>query len=150
MTCDEFRDRVFDHLAGTLPERAAFEGHAVSCPACASLLRGIEDNERVLRRAGPPPVPGDLWPRIAAAIGAGKGMLRPPRWRRAAVVAAAAGLAAALVLVFASAPPRRGGLDIVVVEAGPALGPLVPRWGELEEAQALAGVPSRSRNEDWR
>lgn len=147
MTCDEFRRGVMDVLEGESPGVSVFEDHAVSCPRCRALLRRIRENERILREAAVPPVPGDLWSRIASGIGApGAGLRR----RRAAVLAAAAGLAAALSLFFVAFPPRGGELDLVVRDAGPALGPLVPRDGDVETAQALAGVSTASWREDWR
>lgn len=150
MTCEEYRRRLMDLLAGDLPDRSALEAHEASCPACAGLRRGMEANERLLRQALPPPLPGDLWPRIAASLGIRGGVRRLRRWRQAAALAAA-GVAAAVGLTFVSAPPRGGGgLDIVVKEAGPALGSLVPKYGEVEAVEALAGFPSASRDGEWR
>jgi len=137
MKCDGFRDLVFDYLGGTLPGREEFEAHYASCPACASILRGIEADGEVLSRAGAPAAPADLWPRIAAAISAGR-EVRFGRTRWAAVAAAAAAVLVALSLLVTSAPAPVPSLDIVVVEAGPALQPLVPRYEDVDTSTALA------------
>ena len=137
MKCDEFRDLVFDYLEGTLADRPSFEGHFSACPACASVLRGVEENEGILARAGAPAAPADLWPRIAAAVSAGR-RVRFGGTRGAAVLAAAAALFVALSLLFTAAPAPAPALDIVVVDAGPALKPLVPRYEDVDTATALA------------
>jgi len=137
MKCDEFRDLVFDYLEGTLEERAPFEDHFAACPACASILRGIEADAEVLSRAGAPAAPADLWPRIAAAVSAGRPVrFARPRWAAWAAVSAAAVLVVSLF--FAAAPAPGPSLDVIVVDAGPALKFLVPRYENVDTATALA------------
>ncbi len=134
MKCDVFRDRLFDYLEGALADREGFLAHRATCPACADLLRGIEENERLLRAARAPGAPADLWPGIARAISAGRvSAVRWPLWAAAAVLLAAF---VGLVLAGASAPPP--GLDLVVRDAGPALGALVPRYEDVDTVTALA------------
>ena len=82
MTCGTFRDLAFDFLQGTLRDGAEFESHRLSCPACASALDGIRENDRILSASRVPTAPPDLWPRIAAAIGQDRVVpFRNRRWR---------------------------------------------------------------------
>jgi predicted anti-sigma-YlaC factor YlaD len=73
MTQDPWTNRLSEYLDGELPEweRHALESHLESCAECSLI---VSDLRRVVRRArtlkNPPPVT-DLWPGIAARIGAG-------------------------------------------------------------------------------
>jgi predicted anti-sigma-YlaC factor YlaD len=73
MTQDPWTDRLSEYLDGELPEweRHALESHLESCAECSLI---VSDLRRVVRRArtlkNPPPAT-DLWPGIAARIGAG-------------------------------------------------------------------------------
>jgi anti-sigma factor RsiW len=72
MMSDPWTARLSDYLDGELSEgeRSALERHLAACPTCTSTL---EDLTRVAQRARrlPTPAPGtDLWPGIAARIGA--------------------------------------------------------------------------------
>jgi predicted anti-sigma-YlaC factor YlaD len=73
MTQDPWTDRLSEYLDGELPEweRHALESHLESCAECSLL---VSELRRVVRRArtlkNPPPAT-DLWPGIAARIGAG-------------------------------------------------------------------------------
>jgi hypothetical protein len=138
MTCSEFRDLAFDYLDGSLRDRAGFEDHFAACASCAGMLRGFEENERLLSLARVPAAPAELWPRIAAALSAGRPVaFRRPWW--AALAAAAAAVLVVFSLFFAAAPAPSGGtLDVVVVDAGPALKPLVPRYEDVDTGTALA------------
>ena len=122
MNCEVFRDRVFDFLEGRLPDRAAFDAHRSACARCSDILRGIEGNERILRAAGVPAAPAELWSRIAAAVA------RPAPLRRFRLLPWAA--AALLLLGFAFRP--RPALDLKFVDAGPeaakAFVGFVPRY----------------------
>ena len=146
MNCETFRDEAFDFLDGTLGDRREFEDHFAACPRCASLLRGIEANEKTLALARVPVAPPELWPRIAAAISAG----RPLEFRRprlASILAAAAGLLLVLGLLFsAGAPPAT--LDVVVVAAGADaqrnLRGLIPSYGDVDAATAFVDTLFRS------
>ncbi len=149
MKCVEFRDLVFDYLGGTLPDRRAFEEHFAGCAGCAALLRGIESNEEVLSRAGAPEAPPDLWPRIARAISAGREVRFGPPRRAAAMAAAAAAVLVALSLVFAAVPAPPPELDVVVLDAGPALKALVPRYEDADTAVAWAGAPGAFLPNDY-
>jgi hypothetical protein len=125
MTCETFRDRVFDFLEGGLADRAAFDAHRAACPGCADVLRGIRENERILQAARAPSAPPELWSRIAAALArpAPARRFRPGPWAAAA----------ALLLAFAAfaGRPRPRTLTITVVNASP------------EAARAFSGfVPS--------
>lgn len=130
MTCDGFRDQVFDYLGGTLRDRAAFQDHYASCPACASTLRGIEENEKLLSTAGAPAAPPELWPAIARAISAARPL--PSRVRAwASLAAAAAVLLVVLSLLFSARP----GLDVVIEERqadAETLRTFVPAYDEFD------------------
>lgn len=72
MMSDPWTARLSDYLDGDLTEseRSALERHLAACPTCTSALEGLR---RVTRRAGQlvsPPPATDLWPGIAARIGA--------------------------------------------------------------------------------
>jgi hypothetical protein len=138
MNCEQFRDRVFDFLDGSLGDRAGFEAHAAGCAACAETVRGIEANERAIAAARVPLAPPDLWGSIATRISAGRE--RPfRRTRIAAGLAAAAALLLSLALFLSAAPRPR--LDVVIREAAPetgrALGSLVPRYEDVDTATAM-------------
>ena len=140
MNCEGFRDRAFDLLDGTLDDRAPFEAHRASCPACADALRGIEANEKALGAARAPLAPASLWPAIAARLSEGRAL--PFRRTKVATGLAAA---AALLLSFAlffSAAPAKPRLDVVVqevsAEGGRTMGALVPRYEDVDTATAMA------------
>ena len=100
---DDWTDRLSEYLDDELPpdERAALEVHLRQCAACGAVLadlrrvvtraRGLEDREPN----------GDLWPGIAARIGAGRGAgvvaldqaRAPRRWSFSLPQLAAAGIA---------------------------------------------------------
>ena len=140
MTCESFRERVFDVLEGTPGDRAAFEAHRASCPACAEILRGIEWNEKALAAARVPLAPAALWPAIASRLSEG----RAAPFRRtkvAALLAAAAAFLLSLSLFFSAAPakPRlRVRFVEVPPEAGRTLGALVPRYEDVDAGTAMA------------
>jgi anti-sigma factor RsiW len=73
MIHDPWTDRLSEYVDGELPEweRHALESHLESCADCSLI---VSDLRRVVRRArtlkNPPPAT-DLWPGIAARIGAG-------------------------------------------------------------------------------
>lgn len=140
MTCETFRDLVFDFLDGTLREAAEFEAHRASCPACSETLRGIRTNEKALAAASVPLAPAGLWTAIAARISEG----RAAPFRRtklASALAAAAALLFSVALFFSAAPPKHR-LRVVVKEASPeagrALGALVPRYEDVDTGTAMA------------
>jgi anti-sigma factor RsiW len=140
MNCELFRDRVFDFLDGSLPDRAPFAAHLASCPACAGVLQGIEANEKALAAARVPLAPPGLWPSIAARISGGRTVpFRRARW--AAGIAAAASLLVAGALLF-SGGPSKPRLDVVVLdvapEAGRTMGALLPRYEDVDPATAMA------------
>jgi hypothetical protein len=130
MNCETFRDSALDWLEGSLGDAAGFRAHRAACPACAALLAGFEDTERVLRGARVPAAPPELWSRVAAAIA------RPARPRWIPFAAAAAILLALAGLVAAGRPPRPE-LPVTIVDAGPALGAFVPRYEPADAALAL-------------
>jgi hypothetical protein len=73
MTHDPWIDRLSEYLDGELPEweRLALESHLESCPDCSAIvsdLRRVVRRARTLKERGPV---NDLWPGIAARIGAG-------------------------------------------------------------------------------
>jgi anti-sigma factor RsiW len=144
MTCAETRDRVFDWLDGSIADRAGFAAHLRACPDCAELLRGIEDDERVLSAARGPVAPPELWPRIAAALSRSRAPARP----RLLPWAAAAAIALAVLALFAGTSTPVPTLDLVVVEAGPearrTFGALVPRYEDLDTATAMADTLFRA------
>jgi hypothetical protein len=96
---DRWMDRLSEYLDGTLEpgERTALEAHLADCAACTATLaelRRVVARARALDDRAPA---ADLWPRIAARIGAGGAVL--PFARRARRVSftvpqlAAAGIA---------------------------------------------------------
>jgi anti-sigma factor RsiW len=148
MTCETFRDLAFDFLQGTLRDRAEFEAHRISCPACAAALEGIRENDRLLSAARIPTAPADLWPRIAAAIGRDRAV--PFRGRRWAVAFAAAAVLLLAVSVVASigAPRPKPRLNLVIQEVGPesqrTFKALVPRYEDVDAATAMVDTMFRS------
>lgn len=69
---DQWTDRLSEYLDDDLPqtERAALEAHLPECPSCASVLselRRVVGRARALEPRSPA---HDLWPGIAARIGA--------------------------------------------------------------------------------
>jgi anti-sigma factor RsiW len=146
MSCETFRDQVLDVLAGRPADRAAFDAHRAACPACAELLSGVSENERLLRGARVPTAPAELWPAIALRIA----QARPAPARRPAWLpwsAAAAALLAVGALFFAPAPGPRATLDVAIVDASPDSGraftALVPRYEDVDPGLALADTMFR-------
>jgi len=148
MNCERFRDLAFDFLQGTLREGSEFDAHRLSCPACASALDGIRENERILSASRVPTAPADLWPRIAAAIGRDRAVsFRGRRW--AVAIAAAAVLLLGISLVASIGAPRpKPRLNLVVQEIGPesqrAFKALVPRYEDVDAATAMVDTMFRS------
>jgi len=142
MNCETFRDSTLDWLEGSLADAAGFRAHRAACPACAGLVEGFEENERLLRGAPVPAAPPELWSRIAAAVAkpapsfakASEGWRARPRW---VPFAAAAAALLAVAALFASARPARTELPLTIVDAGPALGAFVPRYEAADAALAL-------------
>ena len=127
MTCEEFRDRVFDFLEGSLADRGAFDAHRAACARCADVLGGIRENEKILRASRVPSAPADLWSRIATAVA------RPAPARRfnfAPWAAAAAALLIGLVALAGRPAPR---LKVEFRDAkDPGLAAFVPRYEPAE------------------
>jgi hypothetical protein len=148
MNCRTYSDRVFDFLQGSLRElRSDFDAHRRSCPACAALLEGIRENERMLSSSRVPTAPADLWPRIAAAVAQG----RPVPFRAlrvASLLAAAAALLLAVTLFTTSRPPRASRLTLVIQEVGPesqrAFRSLVPKYDDVDAATAMVDTVLRT------
>jgi len=124
MNCGTFHERIFDFLQdGSVSP--PFLDHRAACPACADLLRAIENNERALKEARIPRSPVDLWPRISVAIGRGRAI--PFR-----IAAVAAALLLALALFFSTGPSPAPKFDLafqeVDLETQPLFHALVPRY----------------------
>lgn len=117
---DRWTDRLSEYLDGELPadERVALEAHLAGCAACTETLDQLR---RVVGRAHAMvdrPVTDDLWPGIAARIGAGgapvidlaaerarrRVSLSLPQLAAAAVLLLAAGAGATLVAARPEAP----------------------------------------------
>lgn len=147
MTCDDFRDRAFDYLDGSLADPAAFRAHLAACPRCAEALAGISHNEKVLAAARVPAAPADLWPLIAAAISEGRPVARL-RPLVATLLAAAAALLVALTLFATAGPSPRPRLDVVIVEADAeaqrGIRGLLPRYQDVDTATAFVDTFFRS------
>ena len=122
MNCERFRDLVFDFLGGSLDERGAFDAHRAACAGCADVLRGIRENERLLRAARVPAAPPELWSRIAAAVA------RPAPVRRFRLLPWAAAAAALLIAAVLAGRPAPGpGLKVRFQDANdPGLAAFVP------------------------
>jgi anti-sigma factor RsiW len=148
MNCQTFSDRAFDFLQGGLrEERADFDAHRASCPACAARLDGIRENERILSAARVPTAPADLWPRIAAAVAQG----RPLPFRGLRIVsflAAAAALLLVVTLLATGGAPGRPPLKLVVQDVGPesqrAFRSLVPKYEDVDAATAMVDTLLRN------
>ena len=142
MNCESFRDGILDYLDRSHSGGGAFDLHRASCPACAALLEGMAQNERILLAAGVPKAPADLWARIDRALPEGRVVpFKFPGWTGIAAAAASALLAVALA--FSGAPSDPGPrLDVVVVDVEPdarsAFSGLVPRYDGMDEATAMA------------
>ena len=148
MTCETFRDLAFDFLQGTLRDGAEFDAHRLSCPACASALDGIRENERILSAARVPTAPPDLWPRIAAAIGRERpAAFRGRRWAVAIAAAAALLLGISLLASIGGSRPKPT-LNLVVQEVGPesqrTFKARVPRYEDVDAATAMVDTMFRS------
>jgi hypothetical protein len=133
MTHDPWIDRLSEYLDGELPEweRLALESHLESCSDCSAVvsdLRRVVRRARTLKDRGPV---NDLWPGIAARIGASSAKAQPVvdlsarrearrRWTFSLPQLAAAGLALMTVsggtVWLLNAPAKQ----IVVVPAPPA------------------------------
>jgi hypothetical protein len=125
MTCEAFRDRVFDFLEGALADREAFDAHRAACPRCADVLRGIRENEKLLRASRVPAAPPDLWSRIAEAVA----RPAPVRRFRLGPWAAAAALLLGLSAALAGRPAPRPTLRVSFQEEShPGLAAFVPRY----------------------
>lgn len=139
---DTWTDRLSDYVDGELPEteRVALEQHLAACSDCRGTLL---DLRRVVSRAreAAPASPGNLWPGIAARIGASTTPVRSldahrvrrrvaftlPQLAAAATLLLALGGATAWYFALA---PRSGPTDPTVAISGPAVLP--------------AGLPSRA------
>lgn len=75
---DQWTDRLSEYLDGDMaePEQAALEAHLGTCAACSETLAGLRRIVVRARSLEDRPPSGDLWPGVAARIGAG------PRRRR--------------------------------------------------------------------
>lgn len=118
MNCETFRGAALDWLEGSLGDEPAFRAHRAACPACASLLAGFEENERLLRDARVPAAPADLWPRIAASLAA-PGRYVSSRFKRN-IAALAAALLLGLAGLAALAAPRPRDLQVTIVDVDPS------------------------------
>lgn len=115
MTCEKFRDALFETLRGR-PAGDGFEAHRASCAPCARVQADIAANERVLRGATAPKAPPEVWASIARAVESGRS-IPFRRTRFAAWAAVAAGLLIALSMGVPRAPKPT--LDVVFMEVRP-------------------------------
>jgi negative regulator of sigma E activity len=113
MTCGEAQDRLDDYVDGSLPEARLHEMelHLDQCPACRgeeSRLRRLLDHAAALPREMKPG--RDLWPAIAARIGAEEagGAEVPGRTARAWTSPTALAAAAAVLLAVATLVTQGG------------------------------------------
>jgi len=74
---DTWTDRLSDYLDGELPEaeRIALEQHLAACADCRTTMAGLRRVVHLAREASTV-APGDLWPGIAARIGASTSPVR--------------------------------------------------------------------------
>lgn len=147
MNCETFRDQVFDFLAGAPADAPGFRAHRDGCAACAALLQGIEENEKLLAGARVPSAPPDLWARIARDLSSGRpAPIHRPVW--AAVAAVAAGLLVVLALFFSGPAAPEPRLDVVIREVSPdaqsAYRGLVPTYEDVDVATAMVDTIFRS------
>jgi len=137
MMSDPWTARLSEYLDGELTnaERSALERHLDACPGCTATLGELT---RVLKRARglPPHMPGtDLWPGIAARIGAEAPAAVIPagtkrrRWTFSFPQLAAACLAAAAIsggTVWLAVAARAGTPVAVQPMAAPQAAPISP------------------------
>ena len=150
MNCETFRDQVFDFLAGAPADPAGFRAHGDACQSCIGLLRGFEENEKVLSGARVPSAPADLWSRIARELSAGRpAPVHRPVWAAAAAIAA--GVLGVLALFFSGPAASEPRLDVVIEEVSPdaqsAYRGLVPSYDNVDVATAM--VDTLFRGDDF-
>jgi hypothetical protein len=141
---DQWTDRLSDYLDDELPpgERVELEAHLRHCVACGAVLA---DLKRVVARAqalDDRPPPHDLWPGVAARIGAAPAR-RGRRWSFSLPQLAAAGIALMMV--------SGGAAWLLHPAAGPGLVPVatVPATPRPPSAAVVpVGAGPRSRGYD--
>src|SRR5688572_21150854 len=81
---DPWVDRLSDYLDGEMDadERARLEAHLAGCAECAATLADLGDVMRRARALAPREPATDLWPGIAAGIGAPRADVLPLRLER--------------------------------------------------------------------
>jgi anti-sigma factor RsiW len=102
---DVWTDKLSDYVDGELPEneRAALEVHLGGCPTCTETVAELRAVAAEARGLENPPPAHDLWPGIAAAIGAeSRVTVMRPRWRSEVRLAFPQLLAAAFALMLLS------------------------------------------------
>ncbi len=155
MAQDPWTDRLSEYLDGELPEweRLALESHLEDCAECSLI---VSDLRRVVRRArtlkNPPPA-HDLWPGIAARIGAVSPKVEPivdlrarregrRRWAFSLPQLAAAGIALMTVsggtVWLLSGPANQTG--VAPVQPAPASTPTVAVAMKPNAAQSYAAA----------
>jgi anti-sigma factor RsiW len=145
---DQWTDRLSEYLDGDLApgERAALEVHLADCATCRAT---VDDLRRVVTRAHAlvdQPVGSDLWPGIAARIGAAGTPVvdlasRRPRRRFSLSLPQLA--AAAVLLIAATA-----GGTFLALRTGPERTPAAPDRGAITGSGARAipaGLPDKAQ-----
>lgn len=129
---DEWSARLSEYVDGDLPatERVDLEAHVRECPDCGRTIEALRRvRDAATRLPGRPPT-RDLWPGIAARIGAHPGALVRPLRRRwtftlpqlaaAAVLLLAVGAAGAVVLLHAPGTAPASGAAVAAPAASVA------------------------------
>ena len=119
---DRWTDRLSEYLDGDLAarERTALESHLEGCEVCREALAALR---RVVERAEAltPTLPAvDLWPQVAARIGATGQPAAAPRWRLSLSLAQAMAFAAVLIVVSAGGAWWMAGRAPWLVTRGPS------------------------------
>ena len=140
---DEWTDRLSDYLDDELPreERTELEAHLRHCVACGAVLA---DLKRIVARAqqlDDRPPERDLWPAIAARIGAGAGGTAR-RWAFSLPQLAAAGIA----LMAMSGGAAWLLHPAATVPTASSAAPAGPTWDARDaDSQGVLAVAARPR-----
>jgi predicted anti-sigma-YlaC factor YlaD len=92
---DQWNERLSEYLDGDLPaaDRAALEAHLAACGECTETLASLRRVVAHARALEDRPPATDLWPEIAAAVGARRPLGRTRRFTFSLSQLAAAGIA---------------------------------------------------------
>lgn len=123
-------ERLSEYLDGELPppERAALEAHLAECAECTDTLAGLRRVVARARAIEDRAPTADLWPSVAARIGARRGPRRIsfslPQLIAAGIALVTASSAAGWMLRPGTMPDAPGGAPVATLPSGPAARPV--------------------------